>query len=408
MSITNNQALTDIKVLDFGWGLVGSITGKYLGDFGAQVIRVESSKRMDMPRMNPMLSMSSAKNPDDKPWFTHLNTSKYSLRLNLKHPKAKEVVERLIRWADVINENFSPGTLTKLGFDYEFAKAIKPQIIMVSGSVYGQTGPHANRGGIDGNGAALSGYLDATGWPDRGPVIPNVPYGDVLVPLISITAVAAALDYRRRTGEGQYIDSSMLEICTHQMTPALLDLVANNNLQTRNGNRVIHAAPHAVFPCLGDDQWIAIAVFTDDEWNHFCRIMGNPSWTKAPEFATLESRKQNEDELEERVSQWTRNHSAEEVMKTMQASGVPAGIVQSMQDLYEHDPQLKDRGFLVDLEHPVIGIFGHPAPPFKLSETPAQVRTSPCFGEHTRYICTEFLGMTDNMFNALEQQGVFE
>jgi crotonobetainyl-CoA:carnitine CoA-transferase CaiB-like acyl-CoA transferase len=408
MSDMNHQVLAGVKVLDFGWGLVGSITGKYLGDFGAQVVRVESSKRMDMPRMNPMLSMSSPKNPDDKPWFTHLNTSKYSLRLNLKHPKAKEVVEKLIQWADVINENFSPGTLTKLGFDYEFAKTIKPDIIMVSGSVYGQTGPHAHRGGIDGNGAALSGYLDSTGWPDRGPVIPNVPYGDVVVPLLSITAVVAALDYRRRTGKGQYIDSSMLEICTHQMTPALLDLEANQHPQTRNGNRIAHAAPHGVFPCLGEDQWCAIAVFTNDEWNSFCQVIGNPPWVQEKRFATLESRKLHENELEEMVSQWTRKHSARDVMKTMQASGVPAGVVQSMEDLCEHDPQLKEREFLVDLEHPVIGAFGHPTPPFKLSKTHARVRTSPCFGEHTRYVCTEFLGMTDDWFNDLELQGVFE
>jgi benzylsuccinate CoA-transferase BbsF subunit len=408
MNAPDNQILSGINVLDFGWGLVGSLTGKYLADFGAQVVRVESSARPDMPRMNPMVSMSSAKNPDDKPWFTHLNTSKYSLRLNLKHARAREIVAKLISWADIINENFSPGTLAKLGFDYEFARTVKPDIIMVSGSVYGQTGPHAKRRGIDGNGAALSGYLDATGWPDRGPVAPNLPYGDVVVPLLSVTAVVAALDYRNRTGKGQYIDSSMLEICTHQMTPALLDLQVNQQLQTRNGNRIAHAAPHGVFPCQGDDQWCAIAVFTDDQWRSFGTAIGSPPWTEDVKYKTLAYRKRNEDALEDRISSWTRQHASRHVMEMLQEAGVPAGVVQTMQDLYEIDPQLKERRFLVDLEHPVIGVFGHPTPPIKLSKTGAFVRTSPCFGEHTQFVCTEFLGMTIDGFDALQKEGVFE
>ena len=402
-----NQALAGVKVLDFGWALVGSLTGKNLADSGAEVIRVESSTRPDLSRLNRNVSISKADNPDDKPWMSHLNTSKYGITLNLKHPRARPVMDALIRWADVINENFTPGTLSKLGYDYEYARGIKPDIIMVSGSAYGQTGPYAREWGIDGTGAAWSGYLDLTGWPDRDPVGPGCPYGDYLLPYLNAAAVIAALDYRRRTGKGQYIDAAMIDVCIHQITPALLDWQANGHLQERSGNRIAHAAPHGVFPCAGDDRWCAVAVFTDEQWSAFCHVIGDPLWTKEERFATLEQRKHNEDALEELVSEWTRRHSAEDVMKLMQELGVPAGVVQTTEDVVDRDPQLRQRGFLLPLEHPVLGVFGHPTPGYRLSRTEAQVRTSPCLGEHLDYVCTQVLGMSDEEFVELLQDGVF-
>jgi benzylsuccinate CoA-transferase BbsF subunit len=401
------QALAGVKVLDFGWALVGSLTTKQLADHGAQVVRVESTTHIDIPRTNRMISMSSATNPDDKPWFTHLNTSKYGMALNLKCAPAMSVIERLISWADIINANMVPGAMSRLGLGYEYVRTIKPDIIMAEGSAYGQTGHMAHEWGVDGTGAALSGYLDQTGWPDQGPVGPNVPYGDVLLPFFIAAAIVAALDYKRRTGKGQYIDASMLEVCVHQIAPALLDWQANQHLSTRNGNRIAYAAPHGVFPCQGDDRWCAIGVFTDKEWEAFRRAIGDTSWTKEPRFATLKSRKENEDALEELVAQWTRRHSAEEVMQILQAAGVAAGVVQTMQDVVENDPQLKAREFLVPLKHPVIGVFGHPTPPYKLLKTKAQVRTSPCLGEHTEYICTQLLGMSNGEFIELWKQGIF-
>jgi benzylsuccinate CoA-transferase BbsF subunit len=316
------QALAGVKVLDFGWALVGSLTTKQLADHGAQVVRVESITRIDLPRANRMTSNSVANNPDDKPWFTHLNTSKYSMALNLKCAPARSVIEKLIRWADVINANMVPGTLNRLGFGYDYVKTIKPDIIMAEGSTYGQTGPMAREWGVDGTGAALSGYLDLTGWPDRGPVGPNIPYGDVVLPFFIAAAIVAALDYKRRTGKGQYIDASMLEVCIHQITPALLDWEANGHLQTRNGNRIAYAAPHGVFPCIGEDRWCAIGVFTDEEWEAFCHAIGDPAWTKESRFNTLNSRKENEEALEELVAKWTKQHSAEEVMQILQAASI--------------------------------------------------------------------------------------
>ncbi|MBN1848080.1 MAG: CoA transferase [Deltaproteobacteria bacterium] len=402
------QVLEGVKILDFSWALVGSITAKQLGDHGAQIVKIETSKRVDLARTDRQVSISKPNSFDDKPWFTHLNTSKYSMALNLKHPRSREVVDKLIQWADVVLENFTPGTMTKLGLDYESIKKQRPDIIMASGSVYGQTGPMAQEWGVDGTGNALSSRLYLTGWPDRGPVVPtSVPYGDVVLPTFIASAIIAALDYRRRTGKGQHIDAGMFEAIVHQTSPAIMDWVANRNLQGRTGNRSLYASPHGIFPCAGEDRWVAITVFTEDEWRALCRVMGNPAWSQEDRFSTLSARKENEDDLEAYISKWTRQSTPHEIMEECQAAGVPAGAVQNAEDLIEHDPQLKEREFLTPIEHPVLGTFGHPTPPYKLLRNKAGVRTSPCLGEHTFMVCTEFLNMPVEDFLELENEGVF-
>jgi benzylsuccinate CoA-transferase BbsF subunit len=404
----NKQVLEGVKVLDFGWALVGSLTSKVLADHGATVVRIESIHRIDLGRVNRITKNSDPANPDDKPWFVHLSTSKLSFAINLKHPKSSDTIKKLIMWADVINENFTPGTMEKLGFGYETIKAYKPDIIMNSGSAYGQTGPMAQQWGIDGTGAALSGYLHFTGWPDRGPVGPQPPYGDTIVPQLDAMAIVAALDYRRRTGKGQHIDGAMVDIATHQITPALLDVQINNNLETRNGNRIARASPHGVFPCRGEDKWCAVAVFNQQQWQSFCKVIGNPIWVKNPKFVDLKSRKENETELEKNIAKWTIKYTAEEVMEKMQEAGVPAGVAQSCEDICDKDPQLKARDFLIQMKHPVIGMMGHPTPPIKLSKTNAQIKTAPRLGEHTRMVCTEMLGISAEEFEALAKDRLFE
>jgi crotonobetainyl-CoA:carnitine CoA-transferase CaiB-like acyl-CoA transferase len=406
-NVLEKPPLSGIKVLDFGWALAGSTVGKYLADQGADVIRVESISRPDLPRSNLLTSNSKPTNPDDKPWFTHHNSSKMSLCINYKHPRARTIIEKLIRWADIVNENYTPGTMAKLGWDYDSLKAMNPNIIMISSSAYGQTGPMAQEWGVDGTGAALSGYAHLTGWPDREPLGPNGPYGDMILPFVAATAVVSALNYRDRTGKGQHIDVGMLEVCAHQCTAALLDAECNHRRQTRNGNRIKYAAPHGAFPCKGQDRWCAIAVRSEDEWDAFCHVLGNPEWTKQVHFVDLAARKENEDTLEELVASWTINYTAEEVMKRMQSAGVPAGVVQTMEDIVDHDPQLRAREFLLPIEHPVLGTFGHPTPPFKLSKSKARVTRAPLLGEHNEYICTQLLGMSDEEFVELVQQDVF-
>jgi benzylsuccinate CoA-transferase BbsF subunit len=235
-----------------------------------------------------------------------------------------------------------------------------------------------------------------------------VPYGDIVLPYINALAIVAALDYKRRTGKGQYIDASMVEVCIHSNTPVLLELQANKHLHTRNGNRIDYAVPHGVFPCKGEDRWCAIAVFNENEWQAFCNVIGDPAWVKDSKFDTMKSRKENEDELENLISQWTALYTDYEVMHKMQEAGVPAGVVQTMADIVDNDPQLKEREFLVPIKNPVLGIFGHPTPPFKLLKTKAKVTHAPSMGEHTECVCINILGMSDKEFVELVEENVFE
>jgi benzylsuccinate CoA-transferase BbsF subunit len=398
--------LVGVKVLDFSWALVGALTTKQLGDFGADIVKVESKGRMCLTRLDAQVAISKASNPNDKPWFAHLNTSKRGITLDLKHARSREVIDRLVDWADIVVENFSPGTMQKLGLDYDILRRRKPNIIMLSGSVYGQTGPLAQEWGIDGTGAALSGRMFMTGWPDREPVIPSVPYGDALLPLLMATAAVAALDHRNRTGEGTHIDASMFEVQTQQMLPALVA----DQLGTavgRTGNRVETAAPHGVFPCIGEDRWIAIVCEADRDWQLLCQVMQRAELANDARFTTLAARKRNEDELESAIAAWTKAFDAYDLMHRLQAAGVAAGVVQNAGDLLERDPQLPTRGFLSDQPHPELGVFGHHTPPYKLSATPGQVRRAPLLGEHTREVCLNELSFTAEQFDAMSAAGVF-
>ena len=256
--------LAGVRVLDFSWALVGSITTKTMGDLGADIVKVESRSRPCLSRIDVQVSVSKRGNFDDKPMFSHLNSSKRSLALDMKKPESREVLTPLIKWADVVVENFSPGTMAKLGLDYAALKKINPGLVMVSGSVYGQTGPFAQEWGIDGTGAALSGRTYLTGWPDRDPVIPVAPFGDVIVPYAIVGAVAAALQYRRETGCGGHIDASMYEICVQQMHDAILQAQQGDTPQ-RTGNRDPRLFHQGVYPASGEDRWVAISLDTEDK-----------------------------------------------------------------------------------------------------------------------------------------------
>jgi crotonobetainyl-CoA:carnitine CoA-transferase CaiB-like acyl-CoA transferase len=403
------QILAGVRVLDFSWAVAGSLSTKQLADHGADVVKIESSTRPDLSRFEVQVSASRPGDPDDKPWFVDLNTSKYGLRLNIKHRRAGAVLDRLVDWADIVVENFTPGTMAKLGLDYATIRQRRPDIIMLSGSVFGQTGPMANSWGMDGTGNALSGRLMLTGWPDRLPVVPSASiYGDVVQPLVNAMALVAALEHRRQTGEGQYIDSTMFEALVNYTAPAILDWQANGTVPARSGNRVPDAAPHGVFPCSGDDRWVAIAVTGDREWHALVGVLGHPSWAGDPRYATLAGRKADEDAIEAHLSAWTRTQTPHAVMHRLQAAGVPAGAVQTAEDLLDGDPQLRERGMLTPLAHPVIGTFGHQAPPYHFAQTPPAMRTAPRLGEHTRLVCTDMLGMSDAEVDALARDGLFE
>lgn len=378
----------------------------YFADCGATVVRIETISHVDSLRIAQPFK-------DDIPGvnrsglWANYNRNKYSITLNLNRPQGINVTKRLISWADVVVESFTPGTMKKWGLDYENLKRINPSIIMLSTCMQGQTGPHSRHPGYGFQMVALSGIAQVTGWPDREP-LSLYAYTDLIAPPLGVAALAAALDYRRRTGKGQYLDLSQYEASVHFIAPLALDYTVNGHVAERAGNSCPYAAPHGAYPCRGKDRWVVIAVFSDEEWKAFSRVIGNPEWTKNTKFSTLLNRRKNEDELDRLVGEWTRSFTAEEVMTMLQSEGVAAGVVQNAEDI-QNDPQFKYRHHLQKLEHPEIGWHSCDSLPFQLSETPAELKTSaPCLGEHTHYVFTKMLNISDKEFVELDAAGAFE
>lgn len=401
------QAFEGIKVADFSWVVVGPWIGRYLGDHGATVVRIETSLRPDVLRVSgpyrdniPGINRSGM--------YLNYNCNKYGVSLNLEHPRSPEIAKRLVAWADIVLESYTPGTMKKWGLDYEGIKKINPSVIMFSTCNQGQTGPHAQHPGFGHQLASLAGFTQLTGWPDRLPSAPYAAYTDNISPHMGAAAIAAALDYRRRTGKGQHLDLSQLESSIHFLSPLFLDFVVNKRETTRMGNRCPYAAPHGVYPCRGNERWCAIAVFTDAEWESFCQVLGNPTWTQDNKFRTVLGRKKNEDELDSLIAAWSLEQEAEEVMARMQKSGVAAGVVQNIPDLYK-DPQLAYQKHFWIMEQREAGLYNYDSPPFTLSHTPATARMPAlCVGQHNEYVFKELLGMSEEEYVNLLLDGVFE
>lgn len=397
-----------IRVLDITWVATGPGSINHLAEFGAEVIQVQGYSNLDIARLVPTVGWDmDAADPNNAWLYANQSRSRYSLGLNLKKPKAVEIVKRLVARSDIVVESFMPGAIDRLGLGYEELKKLKPDIIMASASLMGQTGPDSSHVGYGLQLVAQLGLHHLTGWPDREPVSVPVPYSDYFLQYMLAIALISALEYRRRTGKGQYIDFSQAEAFLHQLAPTLLDAADNGRDAIRMGNRHSWAAPHAAFPCRGDDRWCAIAVTSDEEWQALCQVMGNPEWTSDPAFATFAARKQNEEELEVLVGQWTRNHSAEDVMHLMQAAGVPASVVCDARDL-TYDPQLKHRGFYWEVEHPRMGSIRIDGHGYQLSKTPMQGFRPPLLGEHNEWVCKEVLGIADQEYVELVAEEVLE
>ncbi|MFC2032246.1 CaiB/BaiF CoA transferase family protein [Chloroflexota bacterium] len=406
MSDKQGCALEDVKVLDFSWSIVGPLTTKCLATYGATVVKVESKERIDIARTYYPMA-------DNKPgidrcgWFDLYATGKHSIGLNLNKPQGIELAKKLVTWADVVVETFTGGTMERWGLAYPDMVKINPDIIMIGMSLFGQSGPLMRQSGFGLQMQAYAGFTHLVGWPDRPPTGNSCPYTDYIAPWYGIVAILGALDYRRRTGKGQYIDLSQFEAGVTFLAPAILEYTANNRVMSPIGNRSNYAAPHGAYRCQGDDRWCAITVSSDEEWEALCRVMGKPELTKDPKFATLQARKENEDELDRLIERWTINQPEEQVMLKLQEAGVPAGFLKDARDLLR-DPQLKHRQHYVELDHPEIGVHSYEQPTCRLSKTPAEIRRSPLFCEHNEYIYTGILGLSDEEFVELLVSGVLE
>jgi len=397
-----------LTILAFCWAVVGPLTMKFFADHGATVIRVETSKR-------PCTMRSSAPYKDNIPnynkggYFNYYNSNILSLGLNMQIPEAREIARRLAVECDVFMENYTPGVIEKWGLSYEELKEIRPDIIMLRQSGYGSWGPYANLPAFGMVLVPIAGLPNYIGWPGKEPLPVGVSaYTDCISPRFATATLIAALSHREKTGKGQLLDLSQFEDAIYFITPGILDYTVNGREPERIGNSSPCSAPHGVYPCKGEDRWCTIAVSTEEEWINLCHEMGKSRLIEDPRFATLASRKQNEEELDKLVGEWTINQTPEAIMERLQAVGVPAGVVKNTADVFE-DPQLNQRNIYWPMEHSEMGMFTHLGQSFQLSKTPAKPYSpSPLLGEHTEYICTEILGMSDDEFIDLMQKGVFE
>ena len=405
--MTKKKLLEGIKIADFMWAAVGPLTIKTFADYGAEVIQIEGRTRNSGMRVIGPYK-DNIHDMDLSGSWNQWNTSKKSVAINLAKPRGIELAKKIVAWADIVADNFVAHTMERMGLGYEELKKVKPDIIMLSSCMMGQTGPYSRSVGYGGPLTALSGFRHITGWPDYEPIGPAGAYTDFIAPHFNTLALLAALEYRRRTGKGQYLDLSQYENGVLFMSPLILDYNVNGRIADRMGNRLAYAAPHGAYRCQGDDRWCAIAVFTDEEWNSFCRVIGNPKWTNCTKFNTLITRKENEDELDRLVEDWTIQHTAEEVMTLMQQNGVAAGVLQNAEDLQERDPQLKHRNLYCTLNHPKQGKYVAPRPVFIASKCPCEVQCAPLLGEHNEPVLKEILGMSDKEIEEFVIEGVLE
>jgi len=403
--MTQKGILEGIKVVDLTWAVAGPAIGRELAEHGATVVHVESHKRPDFLRVAAPYR-DGIPGIDRSGYFPAYNSNKYGMSLDLTNPKGREVGRRLVAWADIFAESLTPGSTAKMGLDYETCRQIKPDIIYFSTTQMGQQGPYSLLPGYGPNGAAYAGFSHLTGWPDRSPGLLGNAHTDFIAPYYLCSAVLAALDYHRRTGKGLYLDMSQVESGVAFLGPGLLDYIVNGRIATRMGNREPNMAPHGFSPCLGDDKWVAIAVPTDEGWQALRCAMGNPDWALEPRFATLLGRKENEDELEPLIAEWTKDYSAEEVMVMLQNLGVAAGVAATAQDLFE-DAQLRHRGHFVPLEHRVIGTQHYQLPAYRLSKTPARLwKAGPALGQDNELVYKELLGYSDEEVTQFLLDGV--
>ena len=380
--------LDGVNLLDLSWIVAGPTVGRAMADFGATVVRVESQTRVDTARVVAPFHGDAA-GIEHSALYGNVNAGKLGLALNLRLPEAREVVRDLVQWADVVSESFTAGVLEGWGLDYGSLSADKPGLIMLSSTLLGQTGPYRDISGFGTQGAAMSGIFHLTGWPDRPPCGPFGPYTDYPAPRFALTAVLAALDHRRRTGQGCHIDQAQAESTLQFLAPQLIDLIENGNELQRRGNEDDEYNPHGIYACRSEDRsesWIAIAARTEAQRNRLAEIID-----AVPDDANIEA--------------WTSQRTASEIEQRLQASGIPAHALSTTEDA-ANDPQLQHRNHFIRLDHPLHGETVVEAPRYQLSSAPGRPKSpAPAYGEHAAEILTRILHYDTAKIEALAAAG---
>ena len=385
--------LDGIRVADFCWAWAGPYGALQLAHLGAEVIRIESTTRMCPSRQIPPWA-ENERGINRAGYFNQYNQGKRSMTLDLKKPEGIALAKQLVTKSDIAIENFAAGVMDKMGLGYEVLRGLKPDIIMISLSGYGASGPEKSYVSYGPPQVALSGMSSLTGYYGGPPMQAGFSYGDPNGGVHGTFAVMCALLHRAKTGEGQYIDLSQREACAMLLPEALMEYTMNGTQPPRMGNRDPYMAPHGVFCCQGKDRWVSIAVRNDEEWQRMCTVMGPAELAVDPRFTVLAVRKENEDTLEEIITAWTQERSADEVTRSLQQVGIAAYPSLDGKDMLAN-PQVAVRGFFVELEHPEVGKRRHLGIPWKMSRTPCEIsRPAPCLGQDTDYVLSDILGLS--------------
>jgi crotonobetainyl-CoA:carnitine CoA-transferase CaiB-like acyl-CoA transferase len=403
--LAQDEALGDVKVVEFGGYAAGPAIGKHLANFGARVVHVESQARPDGFRLEYPPWKDDRVEPDMSGCFSYFNDSKHAVTLDLKSEDGRALARRLAAWADVIIENMRPGVMARLGLAPERLLEEKPSLVVLSTTNLGQTGPYATHPGFGSQLSSLSGFTELIGRADGPPNFIYGPYIDLIAVAFGGAVVLAALDHGRRTGQGAVIDLSQYETGLQFLGGALLDYAANGAVAHRNGNHDPNAVPHGCYPCRGGG-WCVISCWDDDEWRRLGEATGE-GWATDSRFAAADGRRAHEGELDERLAGWTRARTDAEVMTVLQAAGVHAGAVRTMKDLFE-DPQLASRSVWQQLEHRSIGPQRYRMVSYQLSKTPGRVsRPAPCLGQDNDLVFRQWLGLGAEEYEELAARGAF-
>ncbi len=404
--------LNGVRITDFTWVVAGPFCTKTLADMGAESIKIEARIRPD-----GMRGYVNRYNDLDKPFpygtFDNFNRSKLGVSVNARDPQGLALIKDLIAVSDVVVENFRGGVLQSWGLTYEEMRKARPDIIYISLSGYGQTGPYATYASHYHIAQAMPGFTQLTGTGEDGdtPVVTGA-YGDTTSGLHAAAAILMALEYRNKTGLGQYIDASQLTSMAHVMGSAYLEYSANGVEPRANGNRLSHpaASVEGVFSCQGEERWVAVGVYTEDEWQALCVAIERPELLADPRFALVSNRVENWSELEAEVQKWTQQRTAEDAMDALQAAGIGASVVENIQDLMDRDEQMAHREHYVDAWHPdrEVGTLRIEGIVPKFSAGNGEVRrAAPMIGEHNDYVFSEVLGLESGRMDELQEAGIF-
>ena len=403
----NNQndaarPLDGYRVLDFGWVLAGALPGMILADMGAEVLKVETRQRMDYMRLGRPI-VGDEPDPEQHPLFHNVNRGKLSIALNTTKPEALDLIKKLVTHCDVVVENFSPGVMHRLGLGYDVFSAIKPEIVMASISSNGQTGPLRDLRAYAPSIGALSGLDSTLGYEGERPLGLKHAYADIAGALHSVFAIVSALHQKERTGQGQYIDVSMLRATVATMGAGLMEYEMTGRVMGTKGNFDPVMAPYGNYACQGDDAWVSIAVRTEEEWQGLKLAIGNPSWCEEERVASRYSRLQNRQDLDSNLATWTRERAAGEITELLQANGVAAIPVMGAEDRL-FNPHFQERGLYSDIEHPSLGAEPIYNIMWNLNKTPPSIlRHAPLLGEHNQQIFGGLLGMEKEEIARLEE-----